>query len=125
MVNKIILIGRLGKDPETKYTPGGDCVTNFSIATSESWTDKSTGEKKEKTEWSNIVAWKRLAEICGEYLRKGQLVYIEGKLQTRSWEQDGSTRYMTEVLAHTMKMLDRGNEPKTHTKPSPKNDVPF
>ena len=85
-INKVILVGRLGKDPETKYMPSGDAVTSFSIATSENWKDKQTGEKREKTEWHNIVAFRRLGEICGEYLRKGSQVYIEGKLQTRKWQ---------------------------------------
>ena len=87
-VNKVIIIGHLGRDPEMKYTPSGVPVANFSIATSETWKDKNTGEKQEKTEWHRIVAWNRLAEICGEYLKKGSQVYLEGKLQTRSWDKD-------------------------------------
>jgi single-strand DNA-binding protein len=106
-VNKVILVGRLGRDPEIRYTPSGAAVANFSIATSDEWRDKESGEKQEKTEWHRIVAWRRLGEICGEYLRKGSQVYIEGKLQTRSWEdRDGNTRYTTEVVAQTMQMLD-------------------
>lgn len=104
-INKVILVGNLGQDPEMKYFPSGDAVCNFSIATSESWKDKQTGEKVEKTEWHRIVAFRRLAEICGEYLSKGRQVYIEGKLQTRSWEKDGVTRYTTEIVASTMQML--------------------
>jgi len=104
-INKVILIGRLGRDPEVRYTPDGTAVANFSIATSESWTDKSSGEKREKTEWHRIVAWRRLGEICGEYLSKGREVYVEGKLQTRSWEQDGITRYSTEIVASTVQFL--------------------
>ena len=104
-INKVILVGRLGKDPEMRYTPDGTAVANFTIATSEDWKDKATGEKKERTEWHRIVAWRRLGEICGQYLTKGREVYVEGKLQTRSWEQDGVTRYMTEVVASTVQFL--------------------
>lgn len=104
-INKAIIVGNLGRDPEMRYTPDGTAVANFSIATSESWTDKQSGEKKEKTEWHRIVAWRRLGEICGEYLHKGSQVYVEGKLQTRSWEQDGVTRYSTEVVASTVQFL--------------------
>ena len=110
-VNKAILIGNLGADPELRYTPSGAAVANFSIATGETWTD-ANGEKQEHTEWHNIVAWRKLAEICGEYLKKGSKVYIEGRLQTRSWEgQDGVKRYSTEVVARDMQMLDRKGEP--------------
>lgn len=106
MINKVILVGRLGRDPEVRYTADGQAVANFSVATSEKWKDKNTGEMMERTEWHNIVAWRRLGEICGEYLAKGKLVYIEGRLQTRSWEKDGVTRYTTEVIASEMKMLE-------------------
>lgn len=115
-VNKVILVGRLGRDPQIKYMPSGDAVCNFSIATSENWSDKQTGEKREKTEWHNIVTFRRLAEICSQYLTKGKQVYIEGKLQTRSWEKDGATHYMTEIYANTMQMLgsrdDAGQAPQ-------------
>jgi single-strand DNA-binding protein len=105
-VNKVILIGNLGKDPETKYMPSGDAVCNFSVATTESWNDKTSGDKVEKTEWHNIVMFKRLAEVAGEYLRKGSQVYIEGRLQTRKWQdRDGNDRYTTEVRADQMQML--------------------
>jgi single-strand DNA-binding protein len=105
-VNKVILIGKLGADPEVRYTAGGSAVANFSIATNERWNDKSTGERQERTEWHRIVAWGRLGEICGEYLSKGKQVYIEGRLQTRSWDdRDGNKRYMTEVVAVSMVML--------------------
>ncbi len=105
-VNKVILVGNLGKDPEVKYTAGGTAVCNFSIATSESWKDKTTGEKQERTEWHSIVCWSGLAEIAGEYLRKGSQVYVEGKLQTRKWEdKEGNTRYTTEIVIHDMQML--------------------
>lgn len=106
-VNKVILVGRLGRDPEVKYTPSGVAVANFSMATSEEWKDRDSGEKKERTEWHRIVAWRRLGEICGEYLRKGSQIYIEGKLQTRDWEdRDGNKRYTTEIVAQNMQMLD-------------------
>lgn len=106
-VNKVILIGRLGRDPEVRYTPSGDAVANFSIATSEDWTDKDSGEKKERTEWHNIVAWRRLGEICGEYLKKGSQVYIEGRLQTRSWtDKEDVKRYRTEIIANSVQFLD-------------------
>jgi single-strand DNA-binding protein len=105
-VNKVILIGTLGSDPETKYMPSGGAVVNISIATNESWIDKNTGQKQERTEWHRIVAFNRLAEIMGQYLRKGSQVYIEGKLQTRKWQdQSGQDRYTTEILANEMQML--------------------
>jgi single-strand DNA-binding protein len=105
-VNKVILIGNVGADPELRYTPSGTAVTNFNMATNESWTD-SSGERQERTEWHRIVVWGRLAEICNQYLRKGSKVYIEGRLQTRSWEgQDGQKRYTTEVVARDMQLLD-------------------
>jgi single-strand DNA-binding protein len=108
MINKVILVGRLGKDPEIKSTPGGTTVAKFTMATDEKFTDKS-GEKQERTEWHNIVAWARLGEICGQYLRKGSLVYIEGSIRTDSWEdkESGQKRYRTEIVAREMKMLDR------------------
>jgi len=105
MINKVILVGNLGRDPEIRYTPSGVAVANFTVATTERWKDKQSGEMKEQTEWHRIVAWRRLGEICGEYLSKGRQVYIEGKLQTRQWEKDGVTRYTTEVVASEMKML--------------------
>jgi single-strand DNA-binding protein len=109
-VNKVILIGRLGKEPEVRNLDNGAVVANFSIATSESYKDRTTGEKKEVTEWHNIVLWRGLAEIAQKYLRKGDMVYIEGKLRTRSWEKDGVTRYTTEVVADNMTMLSpKGN----------------
>ena len=106
-VNKVILIGNVGSDPELKYTTSGAGVTNFSVATNETWMDKNTNERQERTEWHRIVAWGRLAEICNQYLKKGSKVYIEGRLQTRSWEgQDGQKRYTTEIVAGEMQMLD-------------------
>lgn len=109
-INKVILVGNLGQDPEVKFTAGGAAVTTLSIATSESWKDKESGTEQEKTEWHRVVLWRRLAEIAGEYLKKGSKVYIEGQLQTRKWEQEGLTRYTTEVIARDMQFLDsRGN----------------
>lgn len=104
-VNKVILVGRLGKEPEVRNLDNGTAVANFAIATSESYKDKTTGEKKETTEWHNIVLWRGLAEIAQKYVHKGDLVYIEGKLRTRSWEKDGVTRYTTEIVADNMTML--------------------
>jgi len=105
-INKAILIGRLGSDPEIRYTPSGVAVANFSVATSEEWKDKDTGEKKERTEWHRIVAWRRLGEICGEYLSKGKQVYVEGRIQTSSWEdKDGNKRYKTEIVANDVQFL--------------------
>jgi single-strand DNA-binding protein len=105
-INKVILIGRLGSDPEVRYTPSGVAVANFNIATSEEWKDKDSGERKERTEWHRIVAWRRLGEICGEYLSKGRQVYVEGRLQTRDWEdRDGNKRYTTEIVATDVQFL--------------------
>ena len=114
-VNKAILVGNLGKDPEIRYTPSGAAVVNFSVATSENWKDKD-GNKQEKTEWHKVVAFGKLAEICGEYLHKGKQVYIEGRIQTRKWEdKSGSDRYTTEIVANQMQMLgakgDKGAAP--------------
>lgn len=104
-VNKVILIGRLGQNPELRYTPAGAAVANFSIATSESWNDKS-GQKQEKTEWHRIVVWGKIAETCNQYLVKGRQVYLEGRLQTRQWQdKDGQTKYTTEVQAQTVQFL--------------------
>ena len=140
-LNRVMLIGRLGQDPATKFFQNGDAVCNFSIATSETWKDKNTGEKKEKTEWHKIVAYRKLAEICGKYLNKGKQVYLEGKLQTRSYEKDGNTYYTTEILISNMLMLGDGpraggdqpfEKPKTEkadawsTGPTvPDDDLPF
>lgn len=108
-VNKVILVGNLGRDPEVRYMPNGEAVCNFSIATTDNWKDKS-GVKQEKTEWHNIVMYRRLAEIAGEYLKKGRPVYLEGSLQTRKWEKDGITRYTTEIVANQMQMLGSRND---------------
>ena len=137
MVNKAILVGRLGKDPEVKYMPDGTMVTNFTLATDEQWKDKN-GEKVQKTEWHRIVTYRKLAEICGNYLVKGKLVFIEGRIQTRSWDdKEGGKRYTTEIVASNMQMLDSKGQNKagdplpdsTHI-PSvdtsaPMEDVPF
>ncbi|MFV8835788.1 single-stranded DNA-binding protein [Aquisalimonas sp.] len=106
-VNKVILIGNLGKDPEVRYSPSGAAVTNMTVATTDNWKDKQTGERQEKTEWHRVVFFGKLAEIAGEYLRKGAKVYIEGRLQTRKWQgQDGQDRYTTEIVGNDMQMLD-------------------
>lgn len=114
-LNKAILIGHLWKDPETRYTANGDAVCNFSVATSEEWKDKASGEKKEATEWHRISVFGKLAEICGKYLLKGSLVYVEGKITTRKWtDKEGKERYTTEIRADQMKML--GGKPKEEDK---------
>ena len=106
-VNKVILLGNVGRDPETRYAQNGTAVTRFSIATSEIWKDRSSGEQQERTEWHNIVCFARLAEVAGEYLKKGSKVYVEGSLRTRKWQgQDGQDRYTTEIVASEMQMLD-------------------
>lgn len=110
-VNKVILIGRLGKDPSSKELPSG-MVCNFSVATSEKWTDKD-GNKQEKTEWTNVSAFGKLAEICAKYLAKGSMAYVEGKLSTRSYEKDGTTKYVTEVIASTVQFLDKKEDKPT------------
>ncbi len=134
MINKAILIGRLGKDPEVRYTPDGTMVTNFNLATDEQWKDKN-GEKVQKTEWHRIVTFGKLAEICGNYLVKGKLVFIEGRIQTRSWEdKDGVKRFTTEIIASDMKMLDSKGQAKAGgdaadaavgPNGTPLEDVPF
>jgi single-strand DNA-binding protein len=137
MVNKATLIGRLGKDPEVRYTPDGTMITNFNLATDEQWKDKN-GEKVQKTEWHRIVTFGKLAEICGNYLVKGKLVFVEGRIQTRSWEdKDGVKRYTTEIIASNMQMLDSKGQNKTDESNSdsapvssnngstPVDDVPF
>lgn len=133
-INKVILVGRLGRDPEVRNLESGVSVANFTLATSESYRDKTTGERKETTEWHNVVLWRGLAEIAQKYLHKGDLVYIEGKLRTRSWEKDGVTRYTTEVIADNMTMLStRGsgsassgeNPGNASAKPSGSESIPM
>jgi single-strand DNA-binding protein len=140
MINKAIIVGNLGADPEIRYTQSGSPVASFNVATTERWRDQE-GNQQESTEWHKIVAWRKLAEICGEYLHKGSRVYIEGKIQTRKWQdQSGNDRYTTEIVAREMKMLDRresgsGSSPgssQEHTVPDSSpgygtmgEDVPF
>ncbi len=108
-INKVILIGNLGADPEVRFTPSGQAVANFRIATSESWSDKTSGQKQERTEWHRIVVWGKLAELCGEYLKKGRQCYVEGRLQTREWtDKEGKKNYTTEVVANTVQFLGSG-----------------
>jgi single-strand DNA-binding protein len=145
-VNKVILIGNLGSDPEVRYTPSGSAVANFNIATNESWKDKS-GQDQERTEWHKIVVWGKQAENCGEYLSKGRTVYVEGRLQTRDWtDKEGNKRYTTEIVANTIQFLggpggskgfSEGRAPKSSAEPPqasggngpsappPEDDIPF
>ena len=110
-VNKVILIGNLGSDPEVRYTPDGVPVANFSLATTESWNDRNTGERQERTEWHRLVLWRRQAEVAQQYLKKGSKIYVEGKLQTRSWDdQSGQKRYTTKIVVFDMQMLDSRGE---------------
>lgn len=122
-VNKVILIGNLGRDPEMRHMPNGDAVTNVTIATSETWKDKSSGEKQEKTEWHRVTFYRRLAEVAGEYLKKGSQVYVEGRLETRKWtDKEGKDRYTTEIIANEMKMLGArggGGDSAPAEKPAP------
>lgn len=128
-VNKVILVGTCGQDPEVRYMPNGNAVTNLSLATSEQWTDKQSGQKVEKTEWHRVSLFGKVAEIAGEYLRKGSQVYIEGKLQTREWEKDGIKRYTTEIVVDmqgTMQLLggrplDGGQQQQAARQPAPRN----
>lgn len=130
MLNKVTLIGRLGVDPEVRFLPSGGAVTNIRLATSRRWKDRQTGERREETEWHRIVFFTRLAEIAGEYLRKGSLVYIEGRIQTRKWQdQSGQDRYTTEIVAEQMQMLDSksggtGNFNEQHSNVSHSNTAP-
>lgn len=128
-VNKVILVGNLGRDPETRYMPDGAAITNASLATSFQWTDKASGEKKEETEWHRVVFRGRLAEIAGEYLKKGSPVYVEGRLRTRKWQdKEGQDRYTTEIVADSMQMLGsrsgagepRGEAPEPRSEPASK-----
>ena len=129
-INKVILVGNCGQDPEVKHLPSGGAVTNMSIATSDTWKDKQTGQQQERTEWHRVVFFNRVAEIAGEYLKKGSKVYIEGKLQTRKWQdQEGNDRYSTEIVANEMQMLDsradgaRNDEASQPAHPSPSADA--
>jgi len=139
-VNKVILVGNLGKDPEIRYMPSGGAVANVTVATSETWKDKNTGQQKEQTEWHRVIFFNRLAEVVGEYLKKGSKIYVEGALQTRKWQdQSGQDRYTTEIKANTMQMLDnrpnqpdqaRPTQPSSAQAPAPApddfdDDIPF
>ena len=133
-VNKVIIIGNVGKDPEVRYSQGGSAIANLTVATSEKWKDKQTGEQKEQTEWHRVSAFGRLAEIICEYVKKGSKVYIEGKLQTRSYDKDGQKHYATEIVANQLQMLDgvqgkpqRGNVPESSGRQEPEfsDDIPF
>lgn len=131
-INKCIILGHLGQDPKIQHMPSGGAVTNISVATSETWKDKNTGEQTSKTEWHRIVFFNKLAEIAGQYLKKGSKVYIEGSLRTRAWEKDGEKRYATEIVANEMQMLDSkgdsvsgaGNATQQQT-PDFDDDIPF
>jgi len=125
-LNKVMLIGNLGRDPEIRYTTGGQAVANFTLATTEKYTNKA-GDKKEDTEWHRIVAWGRLAEICGEYLTKGRMVYIEGSIKTRSWEdKEGNTKWTTEIVARNMQMLGgQGGRSEPSSAPNEKMPADF
>jgi single-strand DNA-binding protein len=112
-INKVILIGNLGADPEVRFTASGQAVANFRIATSESWTDKTSGQKQERTEWHRIVVWGKLGELCGEYLKKGRQAYVEGRLQTREWtDKEGKKNYTTEIVAQAVQFLGGGGGPR-------------
>lgn len=138
-INKVILVGNLGKDPETRYMPNGKAVTNFSIATSEGWTDRATGDKQERTEWHNVVLFEKLAEVAAEYLRKGSQVYVEGSLRTRKWQdKEGKDRYTTEIVGRELQMLGGRRDETSETPqkasvpvtdqdkdPFPDDDIPF
>ena len=135
-VNRVIILGNLGNDPDVRTMPNGDMVTKISVATSESWTDKNTGERKTKTEWHSIVFYRRQAEVAGEYLRKGSKVYVEGRLKTRKWQdQNGQDRYTTEIQGDVLQMLDSRQQDKSSTSGKPNHqaenagdfndDIPF
>jgi len=130
-VNKVIIVGHLGQEPKTQQLPSGNAVTSISVATSESWKDKNTGEQTTKTEWHRIVFFNKLAEIAGQYLKKGSKVYIEGSLRTRTWEKDGEKRYTAEIVANEMQMLDNkgdgGNAASNAVQQTPEfdDDIPF
>ena len=125
-INKVILVGNLGADPETRYMPNGDAVCNIRVATTESWKDKQSGEKKEITEWHRVVFYRKLAEIAGQYLKNGSQVYLEGRIRTRKWtDKEGQERYTTEIEANEMQMLNKATEsqPRQDAKPSTKQDL--
>lgn len=124
-VNKVILVGNLGKDPDVKYLPNGGAVANLTLATSERWKDKTTGEEQEKTEWHRVVMFGRLGEITGQYLKKGSKIYVEGKLQTRKWQdKEGVERYTTDIVANEMQMLDTKQQGSEQQEEAPVNNTP-
>jgi len=124
-INKVILVGTCGKDPETRYMPSGGAVTSISVATNESWKDKKTGEKQERTEWHNITFFNRLGEIAGEYLKKGQQVYIEGSLRTEKWQdKSGNDRYTTKIIANEMQLLGGRSQQQTQKQPAQNQSAP-
>ena len=125
-INKVILIGNLGKDPEIRYMPSGGAVTNVTLATSDTWKDKNTGESQERTEWHRVVFFNRLGEIAGEYLKKGSKVYVEGSLRTRKWQgKDGQSMYTTEIIANSMQMLDsKGSSQESNSRSPAQNSAP-
>ena len=122
-VNRVIIIGNIGQDPETKFLPSGEAVTNLSVATSESWKDKNSGERKERVEWNRVVAFGKLAEIISEYARKGSKIYLSGSLRTRKWEKDGQTHYTTEIVAKEMQLLDRKEADERNQNPIKKPEA--
>ena len=130
-INKVIILGNLGQEPKIQHMPSGSAVTSISVATSESWKDKNTGQQEQRTEWHRVVFFNKLAEIAGQYLKKGSKVYIEGSLRTRSWDKDGEKRYTTEIVANEMQMLDNkgdgGNAAGNSTQQTPDfdDDIPF
>ena len=128
-VNKVIIVGNVGQDPETRYMPSGSAVTNFTLATNEKWKDKNTGEQKERTEWHKVAMFGNLAEIAAQYLKKGSQAYIEGKLRTRKWDKDGQTHYSTEIIADEMQMLGgKGEKPEAKPQQAPVpdyDDIPY
>lgn len=132
-VNKVILLGTLGRDPETRYLPSGNSVCNISIATSEKWKDKNTGQSQEKTTWHSVVFFGKLAEVAGQYLKKGSSVYVEGRLQTNEYEKNGEKRYQTQVVANEMQMLgdkkpaqdQQKSKPQKQAEPDFSDDIPF
>ena len=133
-INRVIIIGNVGQDPETRYLPSGEAVTNLSVATSESWKDQQSGARKDRVEWNRVVAFGKLAEIISEYARKGSKVYLSGSLRTRKWEKDGQTHYTTEIVAREMQLLDRreggADKPQQQTDPGGFDDfedpdIPF
>ncbi len=124
-INKVIIVGRLGTDPEIRYTQQGSAVANFSVATSETWVDKANGSKQEKTEWHRIVVWGKTAELCSQYLQKGRQVYLEGKLQTRQWDdKEGVKRYTTEIVAQTVQFLGGRTDERGGEATTPQPDLP-